>query len=281
MRITFCLFLILFFQGISFAASESLLHQFFIGDTKLWVLSLGWQDDRTSSLITHTNEEKTAVAVTYHQGIIRNSRNVLLIQRNGLVVLVDTGNSQNATELWASLLRAGVTAEEVSHVIITHAHPNHINGLFYHGKAAFPNAKILFSRAETDYLLDRANRSSTLAKKSTDIARILKVYQNRVFAFVPDQDIFAEIPGLRALDASGHTRGHIVITLDGGGKTFLFCSDLFHAFDVQSKYPDIASRDDINSAQASIKRRELLNRARSEKWLISGSHMPFVQPREF
>ena len=43
--------------------------------------------------------------------------------------------------------------------------------------------------------------------------------------------------------------------------------------------PSLSSDYDMDPAAAAQKRTDMLRQARAEGWLITGSHMPFVQPR--
>ncbi len=275
--VTLCLFL----QTGNARGQESLLHKFTLGDMELAVLSLGWQDMQTSILKTASEDEKAAVDRAYPKGIIRNSQNVLLIRTKDATVLIDTGFPKTVRELYASLLRAGTSSEKVTHIVITHAHGDHIGGLILQGKAAFPNAKLLFPKAELEYWLDSANKNSSPKSSQAifaDMKKLLQLYKGRIFSFMPGSDLFADLPGIQPLDAGGHTPGHVGIVVTAQDKTFFFWADLLHAFDVQAEYPDIAAVYDMDPVAAARVRETFLNRARAEKWLVCGSHVPFVQP---
>lgn len=279
----FCAVLALLLQGASVNAREALLHQFFVGDTAVWVLSLGWKEDPTTILRPASEEDKAILVRDYPQGKVRNSQNVLLIRDKKHVILVDAGPAQSADELYASLLRAGTSPEAVTHVILTHAHADHTGGLVRGGKAAFPRASILFPKAEIDYWLNPANKASAPKGSEhlfTEIPKLLEMYGKRVFSFTPGSELFADLPGVQAVKAPGHTPGHVGVTVSSGGKTFLFWGDLLHAYDVQTALPDMASAYDMNPTEAARSRKALLERARAGGWLACGAHVPFVQPRE-
>ena len=221
----FCAVLALLLQGASVNAREALLHQFFVGDTAVWVLSLGWKEDPTTILRPASEEDKAILVRDYPQGKVRNSQNVLLIRDKKHVILVDAGPAQSADELYASLLRAGTSPEAVTHVILTHAHADHTGGLVRGGKAAFPRASILFPKAEIDYWLNPANKASAPKGSEhlfTEIPKLLEMYGKRVFSFTPGSELFADLPGVQAVNAPGHTPGHVGVTVSSGGKTFLF-----------------------------------------------------------
>lgn len=273
--------LCLFLQTGSARGQESLLHKFVMGDMELAVLSLGWQDMQTSILRTTDEDEKAAVDRAYPKGTIRNSQNVLLIRTQDAAVLVDTGFPKTVKELYASLLRAGTSPEKITHIVITHAHGDHIGGLAQQGRATFPNAKLLFPKAELDYWLDAAARAAAPKNGQAifaDMKKLLQLYKGRIFSFMPGSDLFDGLPGVQALDMSGHTPGHVGIAVTDQDKTFFFWADLLHAFAVQAEYPDVAAVYDMDPVSAARVRKTFLDRARAEEWLVCGSHVPFVQP---
>ena len=153
------------------------------------------------------------------------------------------------------------------------------------GKAAFPKASILFPKAEIDYWLNPANKAASPKESEapfTEMPKLLRLYSNRVFSFTPGSELFADLPGVRAVSAPGHTPGHVAVTVSSsapGGKTLLFWGDLLRAYEVQAARPDVASADDMNPTEAARSRKALLERAKAKGWLISGAHTPFVQPR--
>lgn len=256
--------------------------KFSMGKAEIQVLSLVKKDLKADILRPATDAQRAAVARAYPDGIVRNSLNVLLLRGNGVIALADTGFAWTAPELDAALQRAGVSARDVTHVILTHAHSDHTGGLLRDGKPAFPQAKILFSRKELAYwtnLANQAGASEGARKIFAEMDAILRAYGDRVSGVEPGTDLWQELPGIQAVDEAGHTPGHIGVRATEQGKTFLFWSDLLHAFDVQSVFPAVSSSFDMDPAAAARVRAAILRQARAEGWLISGSHVPFVQPR--
>ena len=98
-------------------------------------------------------------------------------------------------------------------------------------------------------------------------------------AVAPGTAIVPELPNVRAVDEAGHTPGHIGVMVESGDKTFLFWSDLLHAFDAQTADPSMSATFDMDPAAAALVREATLKRAREEGWLVVGSHVPFTEPR--
>ena len=91
--------------------------------------------------------------------------NPILVNNNGKLTLIDTGlgeatfaESKGALgQMNSNLAAAGVDLKAIDQVIITHCHPDHINGLVTaDGKPAFANAEVFVPAAELKYWNDDA-----------------------------------------------------------------------------------------------------------------------------
>ena len=72
-----------------------------------------------------------------------------VLRSTGQTVLVDTGLGNG--RLIDNLEAVGVTPDEVSSVVITHLHGDHIGWNVTDGKATFPNARYLIPRGDWEY----------------------------------------------------------------------------------------------------------------------------------
>src|SRR6202044_760313 len=90
--------------------------------------------------------------------------NNFLIRRGGKTIMIDAGagNTMQPTlgKLPENLRAAGVETGGVTHIVMTHLHPDHPKGLVDDaGKPHYPNAEIIVHQTEADFWLqpDAAN----------------------------------------------------------------------------------------------------------------------------
>ena len=145
------------------------------------------------------------------------SVNVYLLRSGGKLILLDTGYGGERGSLLKKLEALKISPDQIDAVLLTHMHGDHIGGLLTEqGNAVFPKATIHVSEPEHDYWQSgAAGARGELARK------VLKVYMGRIQTFRFDDEVF---PGIRALDASGHTPGHTVFETP----SLLIVGDLLH-----------------------------------------------------
>ena len=198
-----------------------------VGEVNLRVMSLVQKDLNASILMPSTEEQKKAVAAAYPDGAIHNVLNVLLIRVPGAVALVDTGYDWTDEQMDEALRGAGLGREDLTHVIITHAHGDHVGGLVAKdGKPAFSRAVVLFPERELTYWTSPENRKSASGgalKIFDNVANIAAVYKDRMGTFQAGENVCAALPGVLAMDESeAYARpcGHHGV----GGRYRLSCS---------------------------------------------------------
>ena len=262
-------------------ADDVPFYEFSMGDVNVRVVSLVQKDLNASILRAVTGEEKAAVARAYPDGAVHNVLNVLLLRGNGVTALVDTGYDWSVGALDAALAQANLGRQDVTHVVVTHAHGDHVGGLTQDKKAVFPRATVLFSEKELAAWTDAEDAKSApagLSRMFESVADICAAYGERVRTFAPGTALFPELPGVQAVDEAGHTPRHVGVMIREDDRVFLFWSDLLHAFDAQQAMPSVSASFDMDPAAAARVREDLLNRARAEGWLVVGSHVPFTEP---
>ncbi|WP_127600407.1 MBL fold metallo-hydrolase [Nitratireductor alexandrii] len=205
--------------------------------------------------------------------------NVTLLRAGDRLALFDAGAGPNflptTGKLLAGLEEAGVDPAEVTDLLFTHAHPDHLWGVLDDfDDLAFPEATPRMARAEWDFW--RAD--DTLATMPEDRKSFVVGAQNRMAAledrialFAPGEEVF---PGVEAVDTAGHTPGHVAFMIHGGDQPVLIAGDaLTNA--VSFRRPALHSGSDQDREQAAQTRLRLLDRMAGERARLIAFHLPY------
>lgn len=191
-----------------------------------------------------------------------------LVDTGSEVVLFDTGNGGANGNLSAALADAGYTPEDVTIVVITHMHPDHIGGLMADGSAAFPNARYITGSAEHNFWT-----SDNAPAQLGEMVGNLVVPLAEQTSFLDDGG--SVTGGITAMAAFGHTPGHMVYRIESDGEQLVLIADLANHYVWSLAYPDWEVRFDADKAAAAAARREVLGMLAADRIPFVGYHMPF------
>jgi glyoxylase-like metal-dependent hydrolase (beta-lactamase superfamily II) len=208
--------------------------------------------------------------------------NPLLVRSGNDVVLLDTGAGAELAEEWGdpvgqlqgSMERAGIDPHQVTVVVLSRAHPDHIGGLTVEApdgrRPVFPQARHLISSEEFDFwtagtIPEDFASMATLARK-----HLLPLREAGKLELVDGE---AEIvPGMRLVPAPGHTPGHAVVSIAAGRGSAMYLADAVLT-EVSFEHPGWTSRLEIDRPVAAKTRRRLLDQAVEERSIIAGFHL--------
>lgn len=169
-------------------------------------------------------------------GLQINTLGGFLVRFDDKVVLVDAGVGPKPTfpfvggSLRSALFAVGVSALDVTDVIFTHLHADHIGWATVDGKPYFPNATYRADRRDWDYFCDPGYEPPDWERAATDFpvdaaaVRLAPVAARMEF-FEGSQEIFV---GIESIEASGHTPGSTVLRLSSAGEQGFLLGDLVH-----------------------------------------------------
>jgi glyoxylase-like metal-dependent hydrolase (beta-lactamase superfamily II) len=202
--------------------------------------------------------------------------NCFVIAREGRVILIDAGAGASMQPtlggLPENLRTAGIDPSVVTHVVLTHIHPDHAKGLGDEsGAPHYPNAEIVVHEDEAAFWLAPARGSEppNVARNRTRAAINLAPYRERLRS-VRNDELYL---GLTAILAPGHTPGHTCWRVESNGEALLAWGDLVHFAAIQIPHPDAAVSYDLDKERARITRRRILDMVATERLAIAGAHV--------
>ena len=199
------------------------------------------------------------------------SVNTFLINTGKELILVDTGSGNSMGPATGAVKKniemAGYKPEDITKIIFTHLHPDHVGGLSEGGKQVYPNAVIYANEKEMDFWMN----NSDFNKEFKDILNTYK--NNKKYKALKDG---AEIAaGIKGVLLPGHTIGHMGYEITSGGQKLLIWGDITHGYEVQFANPDVTTAYDYDQNQAKETRKALMKKVSDEGTMTAGSHLPF------
>lgn len=164
---------------------------------------------------------------------------VSLLRGEGRTMLVDVGAFGVRRELRKQLEAHGVTPEEVTDVLLTHAHYDHAVNF-----VLFPNATVWIGEQELAWAAAQPPGFNPLPElyvaELSRSERVRRIQAGERF-----------LPGLEALAAPGHTPGHLLFHLYGNATPVLFTGD------AAKNRAELLSREVDATADADASRRSI------------------------
>ena len=207
------------------------------------------------------------------------SVNAFLVEGRGVRALVDAGTGDTMGpelgKLPENLVAAGVPLDSITHILLTHIHPDHSNGLIDGAGAAwFPKAEVVVQEDEIKFWNDRdlsLAAHDRQRKNMVNARRSLVPYANRTTR-IGDGEF---LPGIHAMKSPGHTPGHNTWTIEGGRDSLIIWGDTIHMAFMQLERPEIAFIFDTDPELAVKSRLRLLDRVAADRTRVAGMHLDF------
>ena len=213
-------------------------------------------------------------------GIVPTSFTATLVNTGSKLVLIDAGTGgqlgPTTGHMPGALAAAGVKPELIDLIVISHFHPDHINGIKdKDGKKVFANAEIQVPAPEWAHWMDDATMSAgpeAARPGFLNVRRIFSDIAGEVKRYQPGQEL---VPGITSVPAFGHTPGHTAFAIASGNQSMLVLSDTTNHPWLFARRPEWQGMFDSDGAMAVETRKRLLDRAAADKMLVQGYHFPF------
>lgn len=225
-------------------------------------------------------ERSAALAGWLDNGLVPSGYHPLLVETGGELVLFDAGLGEFAEaegapagKLRDSLDELGVSPGDITRVVVSHAHPDHIGGLTARSNdqrvPVFGSATHFVGRAEweawTSGTAEAPQEYVEMATQSLvplDSAGLLEVV-----------DAEADVaPGVLMIAAPGHTPGHCVVEIRSEGSSALCLGDaIVHELDIE--HTGWLCAFDMDPPATVATRRLLLEQAARDRSLVHAFHL--------
>jgi glyoxylase-like metal-dependent hydrolase (beta-lactamase superfamily II) len=266
----------------SFAfASSPTSHTFKLGDFEIAIFSDGHLTIPTRFLARNVSEEEIKAWLGQSAGMVTPASNVTFVRTPYDLILIDVGAGPHfmptAGKLANNMETAGIDRKAITKVIFTHAHPDHLWGTFDDfDEPMFPNASYFIPAAEWNFWM-ADDVVSRLPEDRQNFApgaqRTLSRIRDKLRTINPGEDIVA---GIRAIDTSGHTPGHISIEIVSGNDALIVLADALTHPTISFAHPEwMPAGDHYDAERAVATRKALLDRLATDRTRIIGYHLPF------
>jgi glyoxylase-like metal-dependent hydrolase (beta-lactamase superfamily II) len=212
------------------------------------------------------------------RGNLPLSIGTFVIRSEGKTVLIDTGLGDKPREnfptgnMLENLRGAGVQADDVDLVVITHLHIDHVgwNTIASNGGWAttFPRARYVVVQEEWDYFTgDEGQRSQPYIQDS-----VLPLEASGQLELVDGSHTVTA--DLTLVPSPGHTPAHACVAVVSGAEKAIIVGDLAH-HPLQLTETQWEVVFDFDKAMACRSREEIAQRMESEGALAIGGHFPW------
>lgn len=198
-----------------------------------------------------------------------------LIRGAGVRMLVDCGVGEGPYPWYAGLrgempramVEAGLEPRDITHVFLTHAHPDHVGWAFDEkaGVPRFPKARYLLHRADWEHFSER----SPVPKHFTRFVEPLG--KAEVLELLDGERELA--PGITPLETPGHTPGHMSLLVQSRGEGLVISGDVLNS-PVYVTEPQRPFGSDRDMEQGIRTRLALVDRIEAEGWRLASEHFP-------
>ena len=229
----------------------------------------------TKNLITdimHNNYLDTNYEITF---------SAFLVHTKDQLILIDAGSGNfmgsGLGKVLKNLRAVGFEPKDITAILITHGHADHLGGLVNNNEPVFPNATVYLSKAESDYWLTTNNKQ----KASKENKPFFEIAENALAPYIKAGKLKTFAPGAELLkgvstvDVHGHTPGSTAYLLESGGQHMLFVGDMVHISAIQFSHPAVTIDYDVDQqVAAATRQKEFKELAQSGYW-VAAPHMPF------
>jgi glyoxylase-like metal-dependent hydrolase (beta-lactamase superfamily II) len=259
----------------SYRAGETSVHLIKVGDFKtslsqqLNVPEKDWQPKYRDLF------EKEILSPS-NSALVRTAGSVIVVDPNDFVLTFPpqtypSSDYEVPPDLVTQLEGITVKTEDVTDVVITHAHYDHYAAVTRQDRSGkytptFPNAKYYLGAADWEHPMvkQELQEENSGARNSLGV-----LHEQKVLELVTGSKILNS--AVRIIPAPGESPGHQILEVQSSGQTFYFIGDLFHHW-VEVEEPNL-NVTWADPKQNAVSKRMLREAASSRNALVIAGHM--------
>lgn len=210
--------------------------------------------------------------------------NVMVVHSGNQAILIDAGLGTDpdlqlprAGQLVRRLGASGIELSEITDVVITHLHMDHVGGLLVEGvkEQLRPDLRIHVAASEVEFWKAPDFTRTSMPPGFPDALRatatqFLAEYGRNLRTFEDEHEV---APGVSVRRTGGHTPGHSVVRVTSKGSALTFAGDAIFAVGFeQPNWHNGFEHDPEGAAQVRIK---LLRELADTGEMLVATHLPF------
>lgn len=205
-----------------------------------------------------------------HDGMLELSIGAFLVRTGEGLILVDAGVGPfdragfTGGALIDELAAAGVTPDQITDVVFTHLHFDHVGWATQKGAIVFPNATYRCHEADWEYFVT-TNQGGAQRKLEPVTERLATWSGTTTIA-----------PGLDTMPTPGHTPGHTALVVSSGTERAILLGDATHC-PVELYESEWDGLGDVDVALAKRTREALFRELESSGTPAAAAHFPGLQ----
>lgn len=257
--------------------------RFSLGEARLTVISDGFFTQPIGGVAVNADRDEVAAVLERYflpREINYAHTNHLLVELGDAKVLVDVGSGSRffptTGRLLANIEAAGIDPASITHVFITHAHPDHIWGIRDDfDESIFPDAEYFIGEIEHGYWM-RDGLANDVAPEDQQfvVGAVNSINVDGVdWTLLNDGDQIA--PGISVLMSPGHTKGHMSLRVESGGEQLIATGDALSQVWMNFAHPAWYNDIDADPAETVATRNRMLDMAAADRIALVGYHFPF------
>jgi glyoxylase-like metal-dependent hydrolase (beta-lactamase superfamily II) len=244
-----------------------------VGALEILPVPDGWARMPAGNLLRNTSDRPDAwlphEQFLTEDGKIELSLGGFLVRTGDRVVLVDAGagridnETYHGGQLLESLSALGVGVDDVTDVVFTHLHFDHVGWATQKGAIVFPRATYRCHAADWEHFVSGPNPEAGSVRKLSPVA-------DRLEPFGDDSPV---APGITVRHAPGHTPGSAIVVVADGPQRALLLGDVVHC-PVELMEDDWEAIFDVDPALARRTREALAKELEGSDVPVAAAHFP-------